>query len=228
MKSVFLIIFFLLPVGLIVFIKYMGGKMHHKKLKWIFGSYIAILLISLVGIHMIPNGNFLKERATEQNGEWMIDREYQDFYSAAKEGRLDQIESAYKNKEWSFEYTEEWLKIETVDRENFDVQIVVKNKDIDDNIIEATSYIGRSIVNGIEYTDKVKPPEVILEGNQLKIIKPGRLEIKLAEFDRDLTIRQFFSGSRSNNSHRGLVNISHTLPVLYIQVPKNVQVEGYH
>ena len=107
----------------------------------------------------------------------MIDREYQDFYSAAKEGRLDQIESAYKNKEWSFEYTEEWLKIETVDRENFDVQIVVKNKDIDDNIIEATSYIGRSIVNGIEYTDKVKPPEVILEGNQLKIIKPGRLEL---------------------------------------------------
>lgn len=233
MKNVFLIVFFLLSVGSIILMRYIGRKMHYKKLRWIFGGYIAILLVSLAVINILPEGDFLKEETAKQNDQWMTDREYQDFYNAAGEGRLDQIKSAHKNKEWSFEYTGEQLNIVTVteQRENFDIRVVVKNKDIDDNIIEAASYVGKSIMNGIEYTDKIKPPEVVLEGNQLNIIKPGRLEIKLAGFYRDLTIRQFFPGSRDNNSLRGSVNVSRTAPpppVLYIQVPKDVKVGKYY
>ena len=224
----YFIVFFLLSIGLIIFIKYIGGKVHHKKLKWILGGYIAILLISFIAVHMLPKGDFLKEKVTEQNGEKGIDREYQDFYNAAEEGRLDQIESAHKNKEWSFEYIGGQLEIVTVDRENFNIRVIVKNKDIYDNMIEAVSYTGKSIMNGIEYTDKVKSPEITLEGNRLKIAKPESVRIELARFDRDFTIKQFFPGG-GNNNYMGSVNISHIgPPVLYIQVPKNVQVEGYY
>ncbi len=224
----YFIVFFLLLIGLIIFIKYISGKMHYKKLKWILGGYIAILFISFIVVHMLPKGNFLNEKAMEQNGEREISWGYQDFYSAAEEGRLDQIESAHKNKEWSFEYIGEQLEIVIVDRENFNIRVIVKNKDIYDNMIEAASYTGRSIMNGIEYTDKVKPPEVTLEGNQLKIAKPESSMIELARFDRDLTVKQFFPGG-DNNNYMGSVNISHIgPPVLYIQVPKNVQVEGYY
>lgn len=224
----YFIVFFLLLISLIIFIKYISGKMHHKKLKWILGGYIAILLISFIVVHVLPKGDFLNEKAVEQNGEREIDREYQDFYSAAEEGRLDQIESAHKNKEWNFEYIEEQLEIVIVDRENFNIRVIVKNKDIYDNMIEVASYTGRSIMNGIEYTDKVKPPEVTLEGNRLKIANPESLKIELARFDRDLTAKQFFPEG-DNNNYMGSVNIFHVgPPVLYIQVPKNVQVEGYY
>lgn len=225
MKGPSFVVFFLLLVGLIIFIRYMGRKVHYKKIKWILGGYIAILLISIIVVHMLPGDDFLEE-VVGQNGEWVIDQEYQDFYNAVEEGRLDQIESMHKNKKWNFEYAGEQLEIVAMDGENFGIRIIVKNKDIDDGIIEVAGYTGRSIINGIDCTDKIKPPEIILEGDQLKIIEPERQEIELAGFDRDFTIKQFLPGGYN---YRGSLNISHMgPPVLYIRVPKNIQVKGYY
>ncbi len=225
-----LIIFFLLLVlvGLITYIKRKGEKVYHKKLRWILVGYIAILLVSFIFVHMLPKDDFLGGEIVWQNGLSVNDqeREFQEFYDAAREGRLDQLESAYMQGQWNFEYNGEQLEIVAVDKEEPNAWVIVKNKNIDDGLIEVTGYTGRSIINGIDYTDKIKPPEVVLEGNQLKIANPEITEIELARFDREFTIKQFLPGGRSNNAYRSSgVYIHGGSPVLYIQIPKNVQVD---
>ena len=222
----FLIVFFLLLVGVIVLLIRLCGKVYYKKTQWILGGYIAILLVSFIFVHMLPKDGFLEEELVKQNDPWITGQEYQEFHNAAEEGRLDQVENAYKNREWSFEYTGEQLEIVPADK-GFNIRVIVKNKDIDDGIIDAASFTGRSIINGIDYTDKIKPPEVTLEGSQLKITKSESLRIELARFDRDFTVKQFLPGGRINNNHRSSMSISHGgTPVLYIQVPRSVQVDG--
>ena len=226
MNVSFLIVFFLLLVGLIVLIKRLCGKVYYKKTQWILSGYIAILLVSFVFVHMLSKDEFLQGEIAGQNDTGVTGQEYQEFHNAAEEGRLDQVENAYKNKEWSFEYTGEQLEIVPADK-GFNIRVIVKNKDIDDGIIDAASFTGRSIINGIDYTDKIKPPEVTLEGSQLKITKSESLRIELARFDRDFTVKQFLPGGRINNNHRSSMSISHGgAPVLYIQVPKSVRVDG--
>ncbi|MGF7185407.1 hypothetical protein GGQ84_001494 [Desulfitispora alkaliphila] len=214
----------MLFIGLIVFIKRMSEKPSHKKLKWILGAYVAILIFSFIFIHTLSEEDFIGGEAGAQNGILVTDQERQNFYDAAMEGRLDELKKVPMTGQWSFEYTEDQLEIVSPGGDYTRIWVVVERKDVDDDKIKAASFTGRNIINGIDLTDKIKPPEVKVEGNQLKVIMPEEVRIELGRFDRDFTVKQFFPNGNNNRNRREMSSVGGP-QVLYIQVPKGVQID---
>lgn len=93
------------------------GKMlfrTRKRIKWFFGGYLAVLLLSVVLYVFIPTENVQSTEKVDVDEE-EIERQEQKYYEDLHSGRTEEIDPAFIEKTFETKYRDERLHI-AVDR----------------------------------------------------------------------------------------------------------------
>jgi len=198
---------------------------NNKKLQWILGIYLAILLLSAAAVYMIPKESFFAQDILTSEKIAKAQLAAGNLYEAAIEGKLDQVEGVSVNGQWNFDYTGNELKIIETDH---NLTIIAQRKEADDNKIEVSSYMPLTILEGIDFTGRIEPPKVMLVGNELIIKTMDLYQVEFVKFDRDFTVAQFW-GNGAEQGRQGH-QISHVAgnPLLYLRIPKGLQIDSDH
>lgn len=179
--------------------------------------YAAMLLCSVALLYTIPNKNLIPSVTNKQKAVAINEYNKDIFLNAAQEGRLDKVEGIYKNCEWNFDFRGKELEIITTG----DERIMAQRKSVNDGKIQVINYVTKCIVYDVDFTDKIKSPNVKLEGNQLSITNPKIYVAKLINFNDDFTITQF--EDRKVNKYDNRFTSEPGQKLIYLRIPKNVQ-----
>ena len=145
-----------------------GQFFSRKRVQFIVVGYVVVLLISTVLSLFIPTKeSTLGERVQIEN----LDLVNQQFYQAVHEGRVDEVDRTFLNKEWSFQYDEDQLQLVIEDDENIGISILVERKENNDNLIEAAYYQTPAIINDQDITEYIKPLDFQLSKDLLTVVK---------------------------------------------------------
>ena len=209
----------------VIFISYMRKYGQHKKIKWIMGCYVIVLLLSLAVFQMINDDNFTENHEIIDQEAIEADNEApsnSNLYYAAREGRLDQTEGVQVKGQWSFEFTEKQLEVVNVD--SIGILLMAEIKDTDDGKIQVVEYTTKSIVAGIDVTNEIKSHQVTLQGNKLLLKKPAENRVELRRFKNDFTVTQF-TGDSSMDQQKIYSSSMMGSRILILSIPKNVQLD---
>lgn len=160
-----------------------------NSLKWVLGVYAAVLLFSIMVLYMLPKQGFAL--STTNNSE-----QFSNIWEAAKGGKLNSAKGVYAKSNWSFEFSGSRLKISSA----YPTLIFVQRKDRDDGRIDVVDYVTSSAFDGIDYTDKIKPPQVALARDELMITGPGPYQVNYVRFEKDFAAAQFSNGNADQTS----------------------------
>lgn len=220
-----IIAFFLVLTGLIAgFLKNLGCNAPINRVQLLISIYFGILLVSLAVFFMIPNRNFVDlPGSVDPNALQKAEQASLELYSAASQGRLNQLDGVYVKEKWRFDFNGDTLEVVKLDGEYVNTMIVAKKKEISDGKIQITSYMTRIILEGLDFTEKINAPRVEMEGNKLKISDPVRFEIDLYRYD-DASITQF-RGKRKARNSQGFQNVIGQ-QLLYLEVPRHVNLDA--
>lgn len=206
----------------IVFIRTNFHKMNLVKVKWIFSGYFFVLLSSVVLFYTLPLERAAYNRsATEEEVQESANDE--EFYQAAMQGTIDQVKGVVMKENWGF--SADISQLHVPDSNDY-ILIAKRNNSLNEKI-DVKLYTNKitDVINDVViYTNEFPSPKVELEGSTLKISRPRQVEMKLAKFSNELTIRQFtgekmFDDDRDRHFYMGA-------EVLFIQVPKDVKITG--
>lgn len=207
----------------IIFISYMRKYAHHKKIKWALGSYAVILVIALIAFQLIPDEGLNDYQYVDKETLERLRYEdmYNDLYNIAREGRLAETEGVQMNQEWTFEFAGEQLEVVDVDGRG--IWVMAERRDTDDNKIQVIEYNARSIMSGIDFTDKIKPYDLTLQGNKLLVERPEEYRIEFITFRNDFIVSQFTDDGRNNatNSSRSFMGPR----ILMLSIPANLELD---
>lgn len=189
-----------------------------KYKKYLVISYCAILIVSTLILYFIPKSNFLSNKP---NSNIITTPSLENFKDLASKGKLNASDSFTKNGNWSFDYTGKKLIISD---SSMTFTLVGERKTVDDGKIEVMNYVTDSSFNDINITDKIKPASAKLNKNTLRLYDEPNSPIKINQFSFDFTISQFIKDSPNQNN----TNISSSLGmrIVYIRIPKNLQIDA--
>lgn len=211
----FVIVIFLVFL-LVLFTKNLGRIIPQRNLPGIMVGYFIILLSCLIVLPMLPKENFpvtVSEKVLTE-----AKRGYIDLQNVAMEGRPEQIEGVIKLKQWDFEFSGNQLEIAGADN-NSGVMIIADKKNTNDGKIEVINYATKTILEGIDATNGIKAPQVLLEGNRLKITMPEQYKVEIAKFNKEFVITQL----TRNDRERGMQYVIGA-QVLYLRIPQKVEI----
>lgn len=77
--------------------------------------------------------------------------------------------------------------------EDGNAEILIQHKNAADGKIDITEYAGKSILNGVDLTNKLQPLGVILKDGALTIGRQVDKKINVSRFAYDLTANQFIN-----------------------------------
>jgi hypothetical protein len=204
-----------------------GTLLQKLNLKLVLGIYGALLLIAVGLFYLLPIEESLNKVVENQEELAQAERAGGLLMNAAFEGKQiekENIDGVFIKKQWDFPYEGKQLDITQVGQQYSIPFILVERKEDNDGQIEVIHYYTRTIIENIEFTDKRGPFTIQLEKNQLMISNPNMIDIHVGKFAKEFTISQFTSENGldlfSDRNHIDGTN------VLYIRVPKNVEVEG--
>lgn len=214
MKLSFLSLLLLLAVLTLIGFYIKRGKsltvtaMNMKILQWFFAVYSVVLLLSVAVLYLLPQDGFAASTNTEA---------LPDIHYAARIGKLDQMPGVFAKSNWSFDYQAAQLEIAA----DPNLLLWAQRKDTDNGKLEVVYYLAKSSLDGVDYTDKIKPPAVGLTGNRLTVTGPSPYQINLARFSKDFTVSQF--------SGEGLVQRAigpSGQAVLFLRIPNNLNIDN--
>jgi hypothetical protein len=199
-----------------------------KKIQWMLSGYLVLLVIAtLLAITLLPAkytaGEILSKREISE-----IEKAQSDMTDSINKGKFneDDYKKAFvKKKSWSIPYSGAILNVSLSDEENFYSMVVVEQKNSNDGKIDAVYYMGRSIVDGIDITNKGKKPTFKVEDSRLIVGNPEVKEIKMAKFSTGFAFDQF-------SGKPGLFSLGHNsthgLSVIHLKVPKGLEIKGFY
>jgi hypothetical protein len=149
----------------------------------------------------------------------MNDQTYPDYYDAAQKGKLAELDNIFEKKTWDFGYTDSELDLSIEGNTHY--TIFVERKEINDEVMEVKYYSSKAIVNGIDLTDKVEAPNIMLLERMMFIQSPEPIELNLALFKNEFTIRQFTEEDFFHPSHSFY---SMRENIIYIRIPSELKI----
>lgn len=192
-------------------VRYMTGK----PTRFFIYGYASILLIALIVYYLLPT-----QPVEGNNNLYDMQALHQEIYTAASEGKIDQINEKYKNRKLEFAIPGEQLTITPTDP-YYDITIFAERKDTNDGKIEVMSITTPLIIEGIDYTNTIKTLGISLDGDRLTLIYPEPTEIKLAVDSKEFTISQFTEDLESYNI---MEPIFRNTGIIYMEIPKDLQI----
>jgi hypothetical protein len=194
-----------------------GGKyIYSIRVRWVVSGYIILLLISMGVEAILPVQAESEEKIVDFNE---LDLESIDLYSAAIEGRIAEADRSYIRKEWNLNYEGETLTVASQSDEYLETQIVVERKKDNDGKIEAVYYSTRSMVNDMDFTDRINPPGLKLADDILMVSNPIKVKLKYIQFQNVFSVNQF-TGEDTFFEHS---TSYHGQSILYIRIPNNLE-----
>lgn len=210
-------------------------SLRHNLQFWLVTGYILLLLAAPALIPLLPAEN-LADVKMKTVSEMDIVSEMAgqgDLYTQALQGSPEQAEGAFVLEQWQFPCHHDSM-IEIMENPAYkngfaenSVTIVAEKKDRADGMIEIVNYATRTIIEGVDFSDRVKP-YVALHGNVLQITGPQRLEVVLGMFSREFVADQILGkdtamldGARS--THNRIVPGSQ---LLYLRIPADVELQA--
>lgn len=190
--------------------------LYGKGIIWVFGGYIVILLFSVGLFFLIPEKN---ANSGEDISIKTVNKESRQLYEAAIDGRMDAIDGAYIKEQWTFDYTENQLVLETPGNDVNGPSIFIERKKESDDTVDAIYY---QIPSSIEGRKIAKPltPTVDLTKSALTIEKPEPVELEFTIFKEEFPITQFTEAEGMFDSSIGL-----GMTLLYIRIPKDLDLK---
>ena len=180
------------------------------------------LLFLLAGASLIlpMNSTSLKMLTEEEIKQTM---EFQDeVMNQAFRGTFKEENGLEAVKKWTFPSKSEELIITPVNSHSVQV-FIEKSTDIKDEI-HVTHFVGKTIVNGFDITEKRGAVELELNSNILEINNPAQVTVKLAEVSNGFPFQQFTKEKVEFFPSDSFGNIG--MDVLYIKAPVGLKIDG--
>ncbi|OIK16517.1 hypothetical protein BIV60_04405 [Bacillus sp. MUM 116] len=220
---IILIIFIVMVITFLV-VKVMKGSGKRKgkynfkrRVYWILGSYITVLLISFFIDVANPVTGMMADRKIVKDKD--LDQENSELYVAALEGKIAESGNQFVVKKWAFDYQGRNLEIKSENEGFFNARVVVERKKDNDGKIEATYYQTRSSIDHREITEKKRPIRIQLYENTLMLGEQDRVELKFSQFENAFTVNQFTgSGWFKHES-----SFYESQGILYLKIPKDLK-----
>lgn len=200
-----------------------------KKKAWIGMKTTRFLLLGYVGLLILlagaslllplnsPSIEMMSEEEVEKSME-LQDKVMNEAFrgSFEEENGLDVVEK------WNFPITGDELGITTIN--DYFVQVFIEKSPDMGKEIQVTHYSGKTIVNGMDLTDKKGAIQMEMHGNKLEIMNPSHVAVNLAEISSGFPFQQFSSEKVEWFSGGSYGNIG--MDVLYIKAPEGLKIEG--
>ncbi|ATW28099.1 hypothetical protein [Candidatus Formimonas warabiya] len=198
-----------------------GNYLRRSWVKWIFILYCTLLGVSVAVFYLIPDKGFLSPLSDRQIDEEL--KRSQDMLQVAKEHRLDKTPGIHLLGKKNIIYTGKELELVSPHGNDLNLQIIVERKDEQDDTIEAFCYAGKNLLNNMDFSERIKSPQMELSGKKLQIKKPDPYEIRLSRFEKDFTVTQFLDQSSRYLDHGPSMMWQQS--VLYLRIPSDVQIK---
>lgn len=169
--------------------------------------YIGVLLLSLVLVNVMG-----VKGLTEVVGPQRVD-----IYKLLYDGKRTEIDSKYLIDEKSFEFHGETLSIASIPT-NQTFNFFVDRTDEEDGKINVMIYGKGLYIDQKDFSDKILPPSVNLQGERLEVGYSEFQNIKIAMVRNEFPVNQF--KGKSNLS----TEFDFNRPFIYIQVPENIKI----
>ena len=213
MTAILPLVILILIFGVFIFMVRFAGKFATPKVThWLLFIYIGVLLL---GTAFVP---FIIDDSMSQKGMEKVvdtDRELSDLYSNLNKGEIDQVDAEYLMKERNFSnHQNQTIKVKSSNGDGS--QIFVERKTNNDDTIEAFIFGNGLIIDGYDFSRKLKPYHLELMDDTLTINLPQQQDINLIITKADFPIRQFTGESILNPSFS-------TDQVVYLRIPNNLE-----
>ncbi|MFT5872030.1 MAG: hypothetical protein ACI8WT_000957 [Clostridium sp.] len=189
--------------------------MKNKYIRFIVIVYISLNILGVIFYYTIPKGNFVKSISS-------VDLKQFEKYEVMTNPQVLALKSSqkkYNTKNYNFNYDGKDLEFNFT-KENH--QIIVDRKTSDDNKIEVYWYPGAITLNGIDFTNMIKEPNIKLIRSKLNI-ECEKQEYRLTQFFKDIAIKQFYE--KIDNESNNDVTSSGS-DIIYIRIPKTLKILG--
>lgn len=204
----------LIVIPIIFLSKRKAGSFGNKKVvKTLLILYAAILILSVFIFELLPQKEEGIPRVRDE-------RKTHELEQAIFDGRLEVIDPMMIRDEWKKDFQGDTLMI-TVDSNEVYLPIVIERKPENDGVIEG-KYIVSFQYNGLDFSEKINPVEVVLNGDRLHVMGAGTyISIKTATYQKEFVLSQFSGkrGSMFEDDHRNI-------QFLYLRIPHDVEIEG--
>ncbi len=215
----------ILPVAIVVFIAVfiiaiiMKGKkfVTIKFTYWLLLTYIGALIISLaIASFVMCDSTKAREILLEKD----IRESRVELEQRLSSGSFEQIDANYLLKQSSFEYHQPSMQLMVND--HFISRIFIEKKEQDDGVIDAYVFSSGLYINGVNFTERIKPPTFSLNNNQFEIYPPSNHEeINISMMKNEFTISQFIGGGASFFDP-----IEHHESMIYLRLPKSLTIQN--
>ena len=239
---------FVIPLLIILFlvilmVKRSSFSLRHNIQFWLTAGYILLLFVSPVLLQMLPVENLADMKMKTVSEKDLVN--HGDLFAKAFEGRPEQAEGAIVLGQWEFPFNSYLINVKFPEHE-FET-IVAERKDRADGKIEAVCYATKTIVELIDFSERMMPHRITLDGNVLKVEAPKSLELEVGAFSREFVVSQILGNTEvstpENKSTDGsLVTIPgpgldssmseqgsrtfHGELLLYLRIPADVDVQS--
>lgn len=186
-----------------------------NRIRWIFVGYLSILLLCSGLSPLLPKGEISYQKVDVNQ----LERDSNELYKAAIQGKIENVDSKYIVKTRKFDYSEKQLNIAVVNEDFLSASIFVERKTTNDGKIEALHYQTGSGLNQMTISDLMQPLKINIDKNTLILENPEKLKLEFSQFQQAFPINQFTGKgdfSDMNNFYDGT-------SILYLKIPKDLE-----
>jgi hypothetical protein len=219
-----LIVFIIVAFGIGIMRSNTKVSLGTKKIRWILGGYTIILVIAtVISLSILPDHKNDQKVATAAEMTKIEDAQTKaiDNLYSGNVVDLDQVFS--QKKKWSFPFNKKSLDIVLKEGETGIMSVFAERKNANDGEIEASYYVGKSYIDGVDFTDKVHSPELVLNGQQLTVNNPALVTVSFSRFSPGFAYSQFSKGGHFSQENRSSV-IGRDF--ILLKVPNDIEING--
>lgn len=219
----------LLVLPVIVMVILLSVKIKARSFTWTINAmaaviYLACLLLLVPVFYLVPNrGLSANAKSASDSLSQQDSLDFQEIYNLAARGRLDQQSGVYKMSSQTFKLDGNTLRFAISDPE-YQNNIVVLRKSVEDGKIEVAAYTTSSGVNGIDFSRKILPPDVSVQKDTLSVKQGPRQNLDFSRFQNDFTVAQFKEGNIFANQAVG-TSVRFGWRFLVLHIPQNIIID---
>lgn len=211
--NIILLLLVLVVFGVLLNLVNRGLFNRGKRIYWLMGSYVAVLLIA-VGLHL-----FVVEKATSKAGELNKD-EIPNLEEVAYGNRsLDTI-TPYLVDELTFDNVNDEITLYSFEPDYSYVPVLIERTADDENVIEVDIYQVPTIIEGTDVTEQMFPFGAELIEKELFLRVDGYMEVNLNVYKNDFPMRQFIGETIFADN-----DFSYSTPsrLVHVRVPEHIK-----
>ncbi|GAA0342393.1 hypothetical protein GCM10008967_36000 [Bacillus carboniphilus] len=192
-----------------------------RKKNLLVSGYAALLVVAFVAYHFLPlDRSDLKEMEDDSQIREM-DKVYGQFYKSLHQGKINEMKDKHPYEKWEFNVDDPTIGFRSNNMEAYVNIFIEKSAELEGKM-EVIYFKTPTIINGIDFTDKIKGYQMDYLDGELLVKVPHSNELKLAKFGNEFTIEQFSGGisSRFGTPEQRVMG-DH---LIYVKLPQDVQI----